>query len=161
MVFRALIDRNDFQAHRPLAQLSYILDDPANRSQTEEALRLINRAIEIRDRAGVDGHFRYELHHASCLIQLDRNFSQERQSDAEIKQRVVSDLKRALVLEDVRKELLKAVADLERQARDLDTDKPFAYRTVASWLLLNNVKWDDIWPPGMPVPSLEPLMSSE
>jgi hypothetical protein len=72
-----------------------------------------------------------------------------------------------LAVKGVREELLKAVDGIQRQAQGLETDRTLApsdaatYRKIVSWLRINNVKWQDIWPPGIPIPSFELSMNSE
>jgi hypothetical protein len=143
-VLRALIERKDQKSHRPYAQLAYILDN-VEPPQTRESLDLINRAIEIRTQINDRGYPRYDLHRASCVIDLDTNFANRRKSDLETRNSVVDDLIRGLALEEAKQMLREAVAQAAKPTPVEQTQARLEkYSKLARWLHLNEVTLDDL-----------------
>jgi hypothetical protein len=94
-IFRALIEADtDRMYHANHGQLAYALKDKVDPDYAE-AEREFTTAIELRGNSNEDYWGFYELYRAVCLIKQDPNFVSKTSSDTSLKDRIISDLKRA------------------------------------------------------------------
>lgn len=91
-VFKALIDadKND-EYDDNHAQLAYALKDQ-RLPDWKGALQQLNQAIKIRDLKGKGGRLFYEFNRAKCLINLDAEFRENKESKEESKKLILEDL---------------------------------------------------------------------
>ena len=123
-IFEALAKSGEgdfFDAH---AQLGYALKDQPN-PDWQNAAKELSIAIRIRDEMERNGWNIYEFNRAICKIEQDNSFAEEKESDEDTKQTILSDLK---------------VAAGQKRVKDYITDEP----TIQAWMKLNHVSEDDL-----------------
>jgi hypothetical protein len=123
-IFRALIasdEKNEF--HRNHGQLGFALKDKRTPDWAAAEAEL-TQAIEIRGDWRERGWLFYEFNRAICRIMQDEDYANKRKSKAEVKQRILDDLRAAAQSEI--KTLIPGMPD------------------IASWMTLNRVSMQDL-----------------
>jgi len=114
--------------HRNYSELAHALrrKKPQDWEQAENAL---TKAIEIRDKRGVGGWRSYEFQRARCRIARDENFKNNRRSNSEVAESILSDLR-------------SAAKDTEKWERWSDPTGTESGAVIKRWRDLNDIKED-------------------
>ena len=131
-IFRGLIKSDpEKQYHRNYGQLAYALKDQPkpDKAAFDEAAKALKTAIEIRDKAEIDGFLRYEWNGAMCRIALDEGFAKGQPSAKETRDRVLADLSTAVADETIRSAIQE---DLKKEDPPKGKRPPYA-----KWMELN------------------------